>query len=384
MSQVIARIAQRQQQLLEQGLLRERKLSSITLGSNMLKQEQQTLINFSGNDYLGLSQHKDVINAYISGLTRYGAGSAASPLVTGYSDAHQALEQKLIDVTGFEAALLFCSGFSANNALMKSLFQAGDYLVADKLIHASLIDGILASGARLARFHHNQLDHATFMCKRSPCAAIITESVFSMDGDIAPLQELSTLAKDNHALFIVDDAHGMGVIGEHGFGASQFAVIDILVVTFGKALGGQGAAILASQPVIDFLVSNARHYIYSTALTPAAAAAVTKSIDMIVTKPELRQQLHRNIAYFKRQAKRLKLVFLESETAIQPLFIGDDKRAVKISNALKERGILVVAIRSPTVPKGSARLRITLTANHQLSEIDRLLSALIEVSLDES
>ncbi|WP_025819849.1 aminotransferase class I/II-fold pyridoxal phosphate-dependent enzyme [Shewanella marina] len=379
MTALVTRIANKQQWLREQGLLRERKVTHIQQGSNQVQQLQQTLLNFSGNDYLGLSQHPEVIKAYIKGVQQYGTGSGASPLVTGYSPAHQILEQQLLDLTGFEAGLLFCSGFSANHALMTTLFETDDHLLADKLIHASLIDGVLASGAKLSRYKHNDIEHAKLLCVKQAPSAIITESVFSMDGDIAPLAELSALAKAQQALFIVDDAHGMGVIGSQGFGASQLANVDILVVTFGKALGGQGAAILASQAVIDFLVANARHYIYSTALAPAAAIGVAKSLELLQREQISPQLLRRNIDYFKQQAQARGLVLINSKTAIQPLVIGDNERLLRVDSALKSQGLLVGAIRPPTVPQGSARLRITLTAKHELAEIAYLLDALKEI-----
>ncbi|MGS0729749.1 aminotransferase class I/II-fold pyridoxal phosphate-dependent enzyme, partial [Shewanella sp. 0m-11] len=211
-------------------------------------------------------------------------------------------EQALCEATGHEAALLFCSGFSANNALMKTLFNETDLVLADKLIHASVIDGVQDSGAKLKRFSHNDIDSAKSHLERFSPSALLTESLFSMDGDIAPLAELSALCQQHNAWLIVDDAHGFGLLGENGLGATRIAndiKIDAQLVTFGKAMGGQGAAILGSQALIDFLVANARHYIYSTALSPAHAVAALAAINMIKQQPERRQKLNDNIACFR-------------------------------------------------------------------------------------
>lgn len=377
------RIVDRNLALKEQGLLRQRiKLVLDPNQSNYFEVDALPYVNFSSNDYLGLATSNELAEALYQGAKDYGVGSTASPLVVGYTQAHAKLEQALCDVTGHEAALLFCSGFSANNALMKTLFEANDLVVADKLIHASVIDGIQDSGAKLKRFSHNDVESAKSYFERFRPTAVITESVFSMDGDIAPLVELSSLCQQHGAWLIVDDAHGFGVIGEDGFGATRLNAdikIDAQLVTFGKALGGQGAAILGSQALIDFLVANARHYIYSTALSPASAAAAYTALTVIEKQPELRAKLDENIDYFRQQCQENNIELTGSTTAIQPIILGDSAKTMAVAKRLKEHGFWLGAIRPPTVPQGSARLRLTLNANHCLQDISALVNVLADI-----
>ena len=304
---------------------------------------------------------------------RYGVGSGSSPLVTGYSEAHLALEQRLCKITGHQAALLFCSGFSANTALMKTLFDSSDTVMADKLMHASVIDGLKDSQAQLKRFLHNDIASAERIMNQRVPTALVTESIFSMDGDIAPLSSLSQLCKQNHVCLIVDDAHGFGVQIPPLVDAK---IADIQVVTFGKALGCQGAAILASQQVIDFLVSNAREYIYSTAISPVNACVALAAVDLIDTDRSLVQRLSDNIGYFRLQCAQADIKLADSGTAIQPLVLGDVDTTLLVADKLKQLGLWVGAIRPPTVPKGSARLRMTITAMHTRDDIDRLVDGL--------
>ncbi|MCL1137018.1 aminotransferase class I/II-fold pyridoxal phosphate-dependent enzyme [Shewanella pneumatophori] len=377
------RIVNRNLALNEQGLLRKR--TNLVLDpsqSNYFEVDALPYVNFSSNDYLGLSTSAEVVDALHQGAKDYGVGSTASPLVVGYTEAHVKLEKALCDVTGHEAALLFCSGFSANNAMMKTLFESHDVVVADKFIHASVIDGIQDSGATLKRFTHNDVDSAKSYFDRFSPRALITESVFSMDGDIAPLAELSALCQQNNAWLIVDDAHGFGVIGEDGFGVTRLAdevKVDAQLVTFGKALGGQGAAILGSRELIDFLVANARHYIYSTALSPASAAAVFTALTVIEKQPELRQRLNDNISYFRAQCANNNIELTDSLTAIQPIILGDSAKTMAVAQRLKEHGFWLGAIRPPTVAQGSARLRLTLNTNHCQQDISALVDVLADI-----
>ncbi|MDR8523561.1 8-amino-7-oxononanoate synthase [Shewanella fidelis] len=377
------RIVDRNLALKQQGLLRQRiKLVLDPNQSNYFEVDALPYVNFSSNDYLGLATSNELTEALYQGAKDYGVGSTASSLVVGYTQAHAKLEQALCDVTGHEAALLFCSGFSANNALMKTLFEANDLVVADKLIHASVIDGIQDSGAKLKRFSHNDVESAKSHFERFKPTALITESVFSMDGDIAPLVELSALCQQHGAWLIVDDAHGFGVIGEDGFGATRLNAdikIDAQLVTFGKALGGQGAAILGSQALIDFLVANARHYIYSTALSPASAAAAYTALTVIETQPELRAKLDENINYFRKQCQENNIELTGSTTAIQPIILGDSAKTMAVAKRLKEHGFWLGAIRPPTVPQGGARLRLTLNANHCQQDISALVNVLADI-----
>lgn len=400
------KIISQQAKLQQADLLRKRRPVHLS-GDARLTQKQQHFVNFASNDYLGLSREPVIAAALHQGALEYGAGSTASPLVTGYSQAHHQLEQRLCELTGQEAAILFCSGFSANSALMKTLFNASDKVIADKLIHASIIDGLRDSGAQFKRFQHNSIDHVkTQLAQFSPCA-LLTESVFSMDGTQAPLAELSALCQQHGTWLIVDDAHGFGLLGHQGLGATQvqrpematsspqhFGLlgqqglgstqvkhdrvlpIDAQVITFGKAMGCQGAAILGSQALIDFLVANARHYIYSTALSPANAVAALASLECIVLADNKRQRLQKNITLFRALCAQEAIPLTDSLTAIQPVIIGEQQYMLNVADRLKNDGFWVGAIRPPTVPKGSARLRITLNSSHQPSDIEALVDSL--------
>ncbi|GIU48535.1 8-amino-7-oxononanoate synthase [Shewanella sairae] len=378
-----SRVVNKNQQLEQAGLLRKRL--SLVLDpsqSNYFEVDALPYVNFSSNDYLGLSTSAALIEALHQGARDFGVGSTASPLVVGYSEAHVKLEQALCDATGHEAALLFCSGFSANSALMKTLFNDSDVVLADKLIHASVIDGIQDSGAKLKRFNHNDIASAKHYLEKYSPSALLTESIFSMDGDLAPLAELSALCQQHNCWLIVDDAHGFGVLGENGLGATTLAAdinIDVQLVTFGKAMGGQGAAILGSQALIDFLVANARHYIYSTALSPACAAAAYAALHMIDKQPELRQKLNDNIRYFRNACLEQSIELSDSQTAIQPILLGDTAKTMAVAKRLKEHGFWLGAIRPPTVPQGSARLRLTLNSNHCEQDILALVSVLADI-----
>ncbi|MCT8862276.1 aminotransferase class I/II-fold pyridoxal phosphate-dependent enzyme [Shewanella xiamenensis] len=380
-SKLASKIRARQQALAGQGLLRQRQaLSTDAVLSDAEPQfcfEGQTYLNFSSNDYLGLCRAPELIAALHRGAQQYGVGSGASPLVTGYNEAHLALETKLCQITGFESALLFSSGFSANSTLCKTLFDKQDVVLADKLVHASIIDGLRDSGADFKRFLHNSTESAERLLAKNTVSALITESVFSMDGDIAPISALSALCRAHNVWLIVDDAHGFGV--SDIFNQPAAHLIDIQIVTFGKALGCQGAAILGSRELIAFLVSNAREYIYSTALSPANAALALAAVEHCEAHPELRQNLQRNISIFKKLCQDADIPLLGSETAIQPLIIGDAEQTLLVSQKLKAMGIWVGAIRPPTVPIGSARLRITLSACHSEAAIRCCVKGIAQV-----
>lgn len=362
---ITLRISEKLAELQAAGLLRQRQVSATS--------QQSTLIDFSHNDYLGLAHEPALAQALYDGATVYGVGSRASPLVSGYSQAHVALEQRLCEITSHQACMLFSSGFSANSALMKTLFNTDDTVIADKLVHASIIDGLKDCGSKISRFLHNDINSAARIIERNPNSAVVTESVFSMDGDIAPITELSDLCKQYGCWLIVDDAHGFGVLPSSFVNADN---VDIQVVTFGKALGCQGAAILASKEVIDYLVATCREYIYSTALSPANAHLALAAINWQHTHPELLAQLTAKIALFRQLALANKLSITSSTTAIQPIMIGDNHQVIAIAQQLKQQGFLVGAIRSPTVPKGQARLRITLNALHKVDDIHALVNAL--------
>ncbi|UCX05192.1 8-amino-7-oxononanoate synthase [Shewanella glacialimarina] len=368
------KMTQQMAQQQESGLLRQRhELNAAT-------HQPTAFIDFSHNDYLGLANASELADALYQGALTYGVGSKASPLVSGYGQAHAMLEQKLCEMTGHQAGMLFCSGFSANSALMKTLFSSTDTVIADKLVHASIIDGIQDSGAKLLRYLHNDIDSAARLLTKHPNSVLVTESVFSMDGDCAPISDLSALCRQHNSLIIVDDAHGFGVLSAKRLTAAD---ADIQVVTFGKALGCQGAAILASQQVIDFLVANARHYIYSTALSPANAYLAFSALKLIEQQPERLMQLNDNITLFRRLAEQAGIGLTESNTAIQPIIIGDNISTMTVAESLAQKGFKVGAIRSPTVPQGSARLRITLNAKHTSAQICQLVAELALLLIDQ-
>ncbi|WBM61731.1 8-amino-7-oxononanoate synthase [Providencia sp. PROV188] len=342
----------------------------------------KSYLNFSSNDYLGLSQHPEIIRAWQQGAQEYGVGSGGSGHITGFTHAHHQAEQKLADWLGYPRAILFISGFAANHALITALMTAEDRILADKLSHASLLEGAMHSQAQLRRFSHNSVNSLKKLISKPHTAKtlVVTEGVFSMDGDSAPLDELQTLAHAHNAWLMVDDAHGLGIWGKQGRGSCDEYGIkpDILVATFGKAVGVSGAAVLCDERTADFLIQAARHLIYSTSMPPAQAVAISAAVGEIQQADEQRAQLQRNIHYFKRQLNLPDMHLVDSNTAIQPLIVGDNEKSLQLSQFLREKGIWVQAIRPPTVPPGSARLRMTLSAAHQQEDIDKLLEALNE------
>ncbi|WP_145519923.1 8-amino-7-oxononanoate synthase [Yersinia mollaretii] len=345
-----------------------------------LQADGRHYLNFASNDYLGLSQDAAVIAAWQQGAQRYGVGSGGSGHVTGYSQPHAQLEQQLADWLGYPRALLFISGYAANQAVLAALMEADDRILADKLSHASLLEAAAHSPAQLRRFAHNQPDSLQNLLSKPCCGQtlVVTEGVFSMDGDCAPLAALQQHTTAAGSWLMVDDAHGIGVQGEGGRGscALQGVKPELLVVTFGKAFGLSGAAVLCQEPVAEYLLQYARHLIYSTAMPPAQAIALQTALLRIQQADDLRQQLQQRIAQFRWGAAELPLSLGASETAIQPLLVGDNAQTVALAEQLRAAGLWVTAIRPPTVPPGGARLRITLSAAHQPEDIDRLLEGL--------
>ena len=339
-------------------------------------------LNFCSNDYLGLANHPDVVAAFKRGADEFGVGSGASHLVCGHSHYHHALEEALADFCGRPRALLFSSGYMANLGVLGALLDKQDAVLEDRLNHASLIDGGLACGARFRRYRHNdarslaaELDKA-----RARRKLVVTDGVFSMDGDMAPLDQLAEACRARDAWLMVDDAHGFGVLGGHGEGTvsqfSQDAQPQVLVGTLGKAFGTAGAFVAGSEELIETLIQFARTYIYTTALPPAVAAATLASLELVRNGSERREHLQSLVQHFRRGAADLGYRLMPSSTPIQPLLIGADADALALSEALRADGLLVSAIRPPTVPEGSARLRITLTAAHQQTDVDTLLQSL--------
>ena len=341
------------------------------------------LLNFCSNDYLGLSQQFAVVNALQDTAARDGAGSGASHLVCGHHAVHEALERELADWIGAPRALLFGSGYLANLAVLQALLEDDDLCVQDRLNHASLIDAARLAGCRLRRYPHADANGALRQLRANPggAAMLVTDGVFSMDGDIAPLRDLAFAAHQQDALLYVDDAHGVGVLGPEGRGSVAAARLraedrPLQLVTLGKALGGYGAAVLGDADVIAHLAETARPYIYTTALPPAQAAAALAAVKLARREGWRRDKLHAQIAQFRRRAAQRSLDLLPSDTPIQPLICGSDAQAMAMARALETQGYWVAAIRPPSVPEGRARLRITLSALHTPDEIDALVDAL--------
>lgn len=340
---------------------------------------------FASNDYLGLANHPALVAAARDGALRWGVGGGASHLVAGHSAAHAALEQALADWLRLPAALLFSSGYQANLAVITALVGRGDAVFADRLNHASLNDACLLSRADFKRFAHHDLAQLERLLAAStaPTKLIAVDAVYSMDGDCAPLAALLALAERFDAWLYVDDAHGFGVLGE-GRGSVVEAGLHserlIQMVTLGKAAGVAGAAVAAHAVVIDWLVNSARPFIFTTSTSPLLAHTVQASLRLMADEPERRAALRARMAELKHQLAGLPWTLLPSDTPIQPLLIGGNAEALAVSAGLRARGIWVPAIRPPTVPPGSARLRIALSAAHQPQDIVRLADALRELA----
>lgn len=345
-----------------------------------------TLTNFASNDYLGLAQHPKIKKAYQSSIEKYGAGSTASRLICGTTEPHRELEHLLAEAKGTEAALTFSTGYATSVGVLTALLQKGDTVIMDKLCHASLIDGARMSGATIRIFPHNHLGKLESLLastdKKSTSETrtlVVTESIFSMDGDGAPLREIANLTRKNNALLMVDEAHALGVLGPTGMGlAEELGIqseIDFHMGTLGKAAGVAGGYLAASQPWIDLILNRARSFIYSTAPPPAQAAAAAAAVRLIRSEEgtQLRQKLWENIELF-RQACHLEG---EATSPIIPWMVGASEDALKLSAKLREAGILVPAIRFPTVPRNTARLRVTISASHRESDIIDLAKTII-------
>lgn len=343
------------------------------------------LLNFCSNDYLGLAGDVRIAEAFREGVARWGSGSGAAHLVTGHTAEHHALEEELAAFTGREAALLFSTGYMANVGVITALAGRGEVLLQDRLNHASLIDGARQCGARLLRYAHADAEDAARLADEQGTALSIvaTDGVFSMDGDVAPLPALAALAARHDAWLLVDDAHGFGVLGT-GAGSVQAAglssrEVPLLVGTLGKACGTAGAFVAGDRDVIDLLLQRARSYIYTTAMPPAIAAATRASLRIIGTESWRRERLAQLVARFRAGAAERELPVAASATAIQPIAVPGAARVLDASQRLRERGFWVSAIRHPTVPAGTERLRVTLSAGHRDADIDALLDALHEV-----
>ncbi|HHF3269973.1 TPA: 8-amino-7-oxononanoate synthase [Vibrio diabolicus] len=344
---------------------------------SILEYEGRRYINFSSNDYLGLANDQALVRAWQQGLSVYGSGSGASPMVTGFSAAHSNLEAALTEWLGYERAVMFGSGFSANQALLFTLLEKSDVLIQDRLNHASLMEAGALSPAKMKRFKHNDIEHLKSLINSEDNHLVVTEGVFSMDGDCAPLADIADVTGNHDAWLAVDDAHGIGILGESGGGSCELAAVkpEILIVTFGKAFGMSGAAILCDHATGDFLTQFARHHVYSTAMPPAQAYALTHAVSMVQEQSWRREKLTELSEVYRDSLSDVE-GFVETQTSIKPFVIGESDLALRVAGACRQNGIWVTAIRPPTVPKGTSRLRITLTANHTNKQVKTLSMAL--------
>lgn len=385
MTRAEARLAARLAEQAAAGRARRRRtVTARAAGGVHVTVEGRDCIAFCSNDYLGLADHPRVVAAFIAAAQRWGVGSGASHLVSGHDSEHHALEEELAAFVRRPRALLFSTGYMANLAVASVLVGRGDFVLEDRLNHASLLDAGLASGARFARYAHGDVAALRSKLRRAGAAGqvlVMTDGVFSMDGDVAPLREIAAACRAADASLLVDDAHGFGVLGATGAGSVEdagltVADVPLLMCTLGKAIGTFGAFVAGSEVLIESLLQRARTYIYTTALPPAVAAATRAALRVLRDEPERRERVRAHAARFQAGVRALGLQAMPSTTPIQPLLAGDEAAAVAASDALFESGIWVPAIRPPTVPAGTSRLRFTFSASHTDAEVDQLLDAL--------
>lgn len=368
--------------LRDQGLERRPRALAHVHGARCRADDGRELLVFCSNDYLGLADDPSVTMAFTAAAREYGVGAGASHLISGHRPVHDALAEALAEWLNRDRALLFSTGYMANAGVIGSFVGRGDLVHQDRLNHASLLDGARASGARLLRYRHGDpASLAGGLERQARRHLVVTDGVFSMDGDMAPLPALAELAREADAALLVDDAHGLGVLGPEGRGSVAAtglgqSEVPLLVGTLGKAFGTFGAFVAGPSDWIELVQQRARTLIYTTAPPPALAAATLESLRLIREEPWRRTHLAKLIRRFREGVTAMGLPLLPSDTPIQPLLVGDAGAAVAASRALEERGLLVTAIRPPTVPKGSSRLRVTLSAAHSESQVDRLLDAL--------
>lgn len=358
-------------------------VESRAVDATRIRVEGREVVAFCSNDYLGLAGHPLVTAAFVEAARRWGVGSGASHLVSGHTLEHHALEDELAQFVGRPRAVLFSTGYMANLAVVRALARRGDSVLEDRLNHASLIDAGLASGARFRRYAHSDVAALRTRLTRAGSARtlVATDGVFSMDGDVAPLRELAAACREHGAALFVDDAHGFGVLGDGGRGSVEragLALDDVpaLVCTLGKAVGTFGAFVSGSEALVESLVQSAREYIYTTALPPAVAAATRTALRVIAAEPGRRARVISLARAFDAEAKRLGLSLTASDSPIRPVLLGSESAALEASRALLDAGLFVPAIRPPTVPAGTSRLRVTFSAAHADADVDRLLDAL--------
>ncbi len=349
--------------------------------------EAGILWDFSSNDYLALSEHPDIVKKSRECLEKFGAGAGAARLMSGDLELNHQLEKRVAELKGQEAALVFGSGYMANTGVIPALVGRGDRIFSDRLNHASIYDGCLLSGAKLMRFHHNDLNHLEDLLrknrgKKENCL-IVAESIYSMDGDRCPLKELVYLKKRFSCLLMVDEAHATGVYGEKGGGIIEeegvSADVDIAMGTFGKALGSYGAYVAGAKAMIQYLTNRARSFIYSTALPPAVLAASLAAINIIQTDPEIRRDLQDKVTFFKNCLLEGGLKMDLGPSQIVPIKVGESGKALHNAGELRRQGIFATAIRPPTVPRGSARLRFSITRHHNREILSKAAGLVLDI-----
>jgi len=347
------------------------------------------VVSFCGNDYLGLATHPALREAAAAGAAEAGAGSTASRLVCGTLEAHALLEADVAAFVGTEAAAVFSTGYMANVGTLSALAGRDDVILADRLAHASLLDGAKLSDARLVRFRHNDVDHLLALLGKHAGARrrlVVTEGVYSMEGDVCPLPAIVEAARQHGAILVLDDAHAFGVLGEGGRGTREHHgvpadSVDVVVGTFGKAMGSFGAFVAGRRELIGYLKNRARSYIYTTALPPSVVAVNRRALERVQDAKSLRTQLARFAEQVRASVRQAGMDVSDDPTPIVPVVLGRDRRALQVAEALLGRGFLVQAIRPPTVPEGTARLRVTVSAGHRQEEVDAFMTALTDVAV---
>lgn len=383
MSARLARLAGGLAELDQRRLRRHRRVLEGPQGARV-REGGRTLVNFSSNDYLGLANHPRLRESAHRAIDEFGVGAGASPLVSGHQRVHARAEERFAQFAGFPRALLFGSGYAANLGILAALGGRDAAIFSDELNHACLIDGARLSRAAVHRYAHRDLDALarSLAESRAELRIVATDAVFSMDGDLAPVPELVELCDRHDAWLVLDDAHGLGVLGATGRGTLEhFALRSpriVYMATLGKALGGYGAFVAGEGDVVEWLVQRARTYIYSTGLPPMAAAVATAALDLVEEQPSLVAALRAHIARFGAALERAGVKAPASPSAIQPIVVGTAERALRLAEALHQRGFIVPAIRPPTVPEGTSRLRVSLCAAHSREEVDALAAALAE------
>ena len=367
-------------------LYRQLRVVQEVLPEGWITMEGRRLLNLSSNNYLGLANSRLLREEAGEWLQRFGASASASRLIVGNLSLHQTVEDKIAAFQGTEAAILYNTGYMANVGVISALMNKGDYILSDKLNHASIIDGIMLSGAEFRRYPHADLNRLEDLLKKSSARnrkLIVTDSVFSVDGDMAPLKEIVELKERFGAILMIDEAHGGGVFGENRRGVAEMLgveeAVEVHMGTFSKAFGSYGAYVCGSMKLVEYLVNRSRSFIYSTSLPPAVLGANLAAIRVVAETPELSQKVLENAAYLRQNLNRLGFNTLASASQIIPLLVGDNRKTVEFASLLFKKGLMAVAIRPPTVPPKTARLRLSVTAEHRCEDLDFAISCLNEV-----